>query len=57
MTVKDGAGKTHTVKIHRKRSKVTVGGKKAESSALKEGMSCALAYFGENDLAPKIDCK
>jgi hypothetical protein len=36
---------------------VTVGGKKAKTAALKEGMACTVAYFGEGDLAPKIDCK
>jgi tripartite-type tricarboxylate transporter receptor subunit TctC len=57
MTVKDAGGKMVNVRVHAKRSKVTVGGKKAKTAALKEGMACTVAYFGEGDLAPKIDCK
>jgi tripartite-type tricarboxylate transporter receptor subunit TctC len=40
MTLKDGAGQMIAVKIHAKRSKVTVTGKKARTSALKTGMAC-----------------
>ncbi len=57
MTVTDANGTAHTVKIHAKRSKVTIAGKKKKTSALKVGMKCHLEYFGDNDLAPKVDCK
>jgi hypothetical protein len=57
LTIKDGKGGIHSYKLHRRRSKVTIAGKKAKASALKAGMSCALRHYGENDLARKIDCK
>lgn len=57
MTLKDGSGKSVEVKLHRRRTDVTIGGKEAKAAALKSGMACAIEYFGEKDLAPKVDCK
>ena len=39
------------------RTAVTVAGAKSEISEIKQGMSCRFEYFGEDDLAPKADCK
>jgi tripartite-type tricarboxylate transporter receptor subunit TctC len=57
MTLKDGSGQSLAVKLHRKRTKVSVAGAKADLAALKAGMSCKMQYFGAGDLAPKVDCK
>jgi hypothetical protein len=57
MTLTDGSGKKVQVKLHRRRTKVKIGGKKAKTSALKAGMNCSIQYFAEKDLAPKVDCK
>jgi len=40
-----------------KRSKVTIGGKKAKRSALKAGMDCAVTYEGHKTEAKAIACK
>lgn len=55
--VKDEAGKDHTFKISGRRSRVTIGGEKAKTKALKAGMACDFRYFGEGDLAKSIACK
>jgi tripartite-type tricarboxylate transporter receptor subunit TctC len=39
-----------------KRSKVTIGGKKAKRNALKKGMSCAITYEGHKTLAKADKC-
>jgi len=39
-----------------KRSKVTIGGKKAKRKALKKGMSCAITYEGHKTLAKTVKC-
>ncbi|MDH3239033.1 MAG: hypothetical protein OEO83_00060 [Alphaproteobacteria bacterium] len=57
ISVQGEDGKTHVFKIHNRRSKVTVGGKKAKTKALKVGMACDFRHFGEKDLATKITCK
>ncbi len=49
-------GKAATAKIGRK-TKIKVGGKKAKRGALKVGMSCDIAYFGEGSQAKSINCK
>jgi tripartite-type tricarboxylate transporter receptor subunit TctC len=40
-----------------KRSKVTIGGKKAKRGALKAGMECAVTYEGHKTLAKSVACK
>jgi hypothetical protein len=57
MTLTDGSGKKVQVKLHRRRTKVKIAGKKPKASALKAGMSCAIEYFSQNDLAPKVNCR
>jgi len=47
----------HTFKLHKRRSKVKVGGKKAKTKALKVGMSCTFRHYGEKDLVKRIICK
>ena len=55
--VKGADGKMHTFKLHKRRSKVKIGGKKAKTKALKVGMNCDFRYFAVKDLAPRITCK
>lgn len=55
--IKDGAGKTFTFKVSGRRSKITVGGKKAKTKALKVGMDCSFRHFGDGDVAKNITCK
>jgi tripartite-type tricarboxylate transporter receptor subunit TctC len=55
--VMDGGGKKYTFKVSGRRSKITVGGKKAKKKALKAGMSCSFQHFGDGDVAKKIACK
>jgi hypothetical protein len=56
VTVTGANGKAVTVKVHPKRTNVTVGGKKSSIKALKAGMTCSFEYFGAGDLAPKATC-
>jgi hypothetical protein len=38
------------------RSKVSIAGKKAEVSALKPGMTCAISYLGDGTVAASASC-
>ncbi len=42
--------------LHRRASKITIGGKKAKNKKLKAGMSCAITYEGNNTLAKSVTC-
>lgn len=55
--VKGADGKMHTFKLHKRRSKVKIGGKKAKTTALKTGMACTFRHYGEKDLVKRITCK
>ncbi len=55
--VKGADGKMHTFKLHKRRSKVKIGGKKAKTKALKTGMACTFRHYGEKDLVKRITCK
>lgn len=57
LTVVDSSGKKVKLKIHPKRTRATIGGKKGKATAIKVGMACTFEYFGEGDLAPKAACK
>ena len=57
LTVDVGGGKTVKLRVNPDQTAVTVAGAKSEISAIKQGMSCRFEYFGEDDLAPKADCK
>ena len=47
----------HTFKLHKRRSKVKIGGNKAKTKALKTGMACTFRHYGEKDLVKRITCK
>lgn len=57
LTVKGADGKSVKVKVHPRRTKLTVDGKTAKVKSLKAGMNCRFEYFGDDDLAPKAECK
>ncbi|MFT5540718.1 MAG: hypothetical protein ACI82H_002255 [Alphaproteobacteria bacterium] len=51
------AGKPETVAVSGRRTRITIGGKKARRSKLKAGMDCQLTYRGSGDEAKVIACK
>lgn len=51
-----GSGKKESIKLHQRRSKVTIGGKKAKAKELKTGMTCTIAYLGNKTIAKSVDC-
>ncbi len=55
--VQGADGKMHTFKLHKRRSKVKIAGKKAKTKALKTGMACTFRHYGEKDLVKRITCK
>ena len=57
LSMSDAAGKEIKVTVNTNQTNVTLAGAQATVADLKEGASCRVEYFGENDLAPKIDCK
>ncbi|HET7679989.1 MAG TPA: tripartite tricarboxylate transporter substrate-binding protein [Xanthobacteraceae bacterium] len=57
LTVNSGTGTPIKLEVDARETSVTIAGTKSKASDLKEGMSCRFEYFGENDLAPKADCK
>jgi tripartite-type tricarboxylate transporter receptor subunit TctC len=57
LTVDAGAGKSIKLEVDARETNVTIAGAKSNAAELKVGMSCRFEYFGENDLAPKADCK
>ena len=57
VTVGDSAGKAVTLRVNSSQTKVTIQGAQATIAELKAGITCRFEYFGENDLAPKVDCK
>ena len=56
ITIKTNDGKKRTAKVSGKKTKVTIGGKKAKRKAIKKGMSCAFHYYGHKTRAKKIIC-
>ena len=56
ISVQDKNGKKFTFKLSGRRTKITVGGKKAKRKALKVGMSCDFRYYANKDLTKKITC-
>lgn len=57
ISVKDGAGKMVNLKVHPRRTKLKIAGKKAKISALKANMSCTFKYVGAGDVARQVSCK
>jgi hypothetical protein len=49
-------GKRESIKLHPRRSKVKIGGKKAKAKALKPGMTCTIAYLGNKTIAKSVTC-
>jgi len=49
-------GKTAHAKVGKK-TKISVGGKKAKRGALKAGLNCQIEYYGEMSQAKSIKCK
>lgn len=50
-------GKSHSVSLSGRRTKITIGGKRARRSKMKAGMKCAVTYRGDGDEAKAIACK
>ncbi len=57
MSVKGKDGKVVKLKLHPRRTRLKIAGKKAKITALKSGMACTFKYVGEGDLARQVDCK
>jgi tripartite-type tricarboxylate transporter receptor subunit TctC len=57
ITFKDASGKKVTVKLSGRRTKITIGGKKAKRSKVKAGMTCEVSYFGNKGRAKKLRCE
>lgn len=55
--LKDAKGKLTRLKVHRKRTAVLIGNKKAKAKALKAGMACTVRYLGAGDFAKTLACK
>jgi len=56
ITFVDKAGKKVTVGLSNRRTKIEVAGKKAKRKAIKAGMSCSVAYFGDGGRAVRVTC-
>jgi len=57
LTLKDGDGKKVKARVHKRRTKITIDGKKAKRSKTKVGMNCKMVYEGSGSEASKLDCK
>lgn len=49
-------GEEKTIKISRSRTKITIGGEKAERGDLKAGMECEIGWVGLDIGAAKVEC-
>jgi hypothetical protein len=56
IVVKDG-GKDATVRVHSRRTKVTIDGNPAKRDDVKEGMTCAVTYEGNDSEAASLACR
>jgi hypothetical protein len=57
VSFKAKGGKTHTVRVSGRRTKVTLKGKKISRKKLQVGMTCKFTYPGNNKRAKTISCK
>lgn len=57
LALKLADGRKGSARVHGRRSKITIAGKKAKPDALKEGMSCQFASATAGGVAFKIACK
>jgi len=55
--LKDAKGGVTKLRIHRRRTAVLIGDKKAAAKALKPGMACTVRYLGAGDFAKTLACK
>jgi hypothetical protein len=56
IVIKDG-GANATVKVHSRRTKIRLNGKKAKRKKIKSGMTCEVAYEGDGTEAATLTCK
>jgi pectin methylesterase-like acyl-CoA thioesterase len=56
IVIKDG-GKDATVRVHSRRTKITVDGKPAKRGDIKSGMTCAVTYEGNDSEAASLTCR
>jgi tripartite-type tricarboxylate transporter receptor subunit TctC len=57
LTVDMGGGKSVNLRVNPDQTSVIIAGAKSETSAIKIGMTCRFEYFGDDDLAPKAECR
>lgn len=57
LTLVEKGGKKIKARVHRRRTKITINGKKAKRSAVKAGMTCEMVYEGSGSEATKLNCK
>ena len=57
LTLAETSGKKVKARVHGRRTKVTIDGKKAKRSAVKVGMTCKMVYEGSGSEATKLDCR
>jgi tripartite-type tricarboxylate transporter receptor subunit TctC len=55
--LKDAKGGVTKLRVHRRRTAVLIGNKKAAAKALKPGMACTVRYLGAGDFAKTLACK
>jgi len=57
LELKDASGKTITTKVHSRRTKVMIGGKKVKRSKVKVGLKCNLTYEGPGSESKEVTCQ
>ena len=57
LTLTEKGGRKVKAGVHRRRTKITINGKKAKRSATKVGMTCEMVYEGSGSEATKLNCR
>jgi tripartite-type tricarboxylate transporter receptor subunit TctC len=57
LTLVEKSGKKIKAGVHGRRTKITIGGKKAKRSKTKVGMTCEMVYEGSGSEATKLNCR
>jgi tripartite-type tricarboxylate transporter receptor subunit TctC len=57
LTLMEKGGKKVKAGVHRRRTKITINGKKAKRGATAVGMTCEMEYEGSGSEATKLNCK
>jgi tripartite-type tricarboxylate transporter receptor subunit TctC len=57
LTLTEKSGKKVKARVHGRRTKITIDGKKAKRSATKAGMTCEMVYEGSGSEATKLNCR